>query len=117
MFTMKQLMNNMKNKFVYTKVMFFNTSSSRNNTISFNSIWNAYNHLLQTKPVLTKSVTSGIISMIADIICQISFPTSKNIKNDNIINDNSLHKDKTTTMSNTLDFKRLFNFTIIGMHI
>lgn len=41
------------------------------------SMWSTYNRYLSEKPVLTKSITSGIIAFVADIACQKVFPDDK----------------------------------------
>eukprot|EP01126_Amoeba_proteus_P013674 TRINITY_DN15867_c0_g2_i1.p1 TRINITY_DN15867_c0_g2~~TRINITY_DN15867_c0_g2_i1.p1 ORF type:complete len:195 (-),score=12.81 TRINITY_DN15867_c0_g2_i1:187-771(-) len=35
------------------------------------SIWNSYNHFLQTRPLVTKSITVGLFNGAGDIFCQI----------------------------------------------
>lgn len=57
------------------------------------SIWSNYNRLLSEHPLVTKSLTSGVLSFLADAICQTYFPEKK---------------------GKAFDWRRLFNFTILG---
>ena len=45
-----------------------NTNTNTNNI--FKNYWNKYLHLLETKPLSTKAITSGCISFTADCLCQ-----------------------------------------------
>ena len=42
------------------------------------SLWLRYNHFLDTRPVVTKCVTAGVIATAADVVCQINFPLQEN---------------------------------------
>lgn len=53
---------------------FSNKASEASNPAS---MWTTYNRLLVEKPVLTKSITSGVIAFVADIACQKVFPDDK----------------------------------------
>mmetsp|Transcript_26320 Transcript_26320/g.25166 ORF Transcript_26320/g.25166 Transcript_26320/m.25166 type:complete len:225 (+) Transcript_26320:132-806(+) len=65
--------------------------------VSKYNVWAKYLVLLKEKPMLTKCVTSGVLSCIADIICQIQFP------------DPSTEKKK-----QGIDYWRVLKFTGIG---
>lgn len=58
------------------------------------SIWATYNRYLTEKPVLTKSITSGVISFVGDVACQKFFPHDKDDKK--------------------IDWIRTIKFTILG---
>mmetsp|Transcript_6949 Transcript_6949/g.11599 ORF Transcript_6949/g.11599 Transcript_6949/m.11599 type:complete len:302 (-) Transcript_6949:464-1369(-) len=68
-------------------------SNKANNSLNESSLWSAYNHQLTKRPLLTKSITSGVLSFTADCICQTAFPEEKNKK---------------------FDLRRLMNFTVLG---
>lgn len=57
------------------------------------SLWITYNRYLTEKPVLTKSITSGVIAFLGDIACQKYFTQEKEPK---------------------MDWKRTFKFTLLG---
>jgi hypothetical protein len=44
---------------------------------SSSSLWKQYNHLLETRPIVTKCVTAGVLATGADIVCQINFPLDR----------------------------------------
>ena len=123
---MNRFLNNLKaNIKLHTSYLHRNISTIKSNGSGLNNLWNTYNHYLQTKPLLTKSITSGIISLAADIICQINFPVHKKIDSNNRDNSNKIvtnndeivviDKDKTSYGTNSLDLRRMANFTIIGI--
>lgn len=58
------------------------------------SVWSTYNRYLAEKPVMTKSITSGVIAFVGDVACQKLFPADKD--------------------NNKVDWKRTANFTIMG---
>ena len=78
----KHFSNNSKN----------NSQNSNNNNDKGNSLWDHYCELLEKYPLLTKGITSGIISGAGDSVCQIS----------------TLKKDE------KFDFVRLSKFTFLG---
>jgi hypothetical protein len=78
-----------------------------------NGPWNTYLNLLEKKPILTKAVTSGILTFTADIVCQLYQP-SKSVRE-------TLDEEKKTGFSaiqyqlQHLDYKRLGIFTSLGV--
>jgi protein Mpv17 len=64
------------------------------------SIWEKYNQQLIVNPLVTKGITAGIIALIADIICQIYFPSDEKIKKKPI--------------QERIDWRRTINFTLLN---
>jgi protein Mpv17 len=62
-------------------------------------LWSVYSQLLEQRPLLTKSITSGVISLAADVVCQYSFP-KKNEQNE---------------LNTTINISRTVRFTILGV--
>ena len=75
-----------------------------------------YNELLEKFPLLTKSITSGILSFTADILCQIALQPNKKSNKDynNNMNDNIINRYTVTINEYNFDFHRLGKFTILG---
>ena len=71
-----------------------------------------YNELLEKYPLLTKSITSGVLSFTADILCQIGLQPKNN--KDDINNKNIINKYTITINEYNFDFHRLGKFTILG---
>ena len=69
----------------------FTTEAPKN--LQPTSLWQSYNKCLAEKPLITKSITSGVISFFADIMCQKYFPAEKGDK---------------------IDWKRTAKFTVLG---
>lgn len=57
-------------------------------------MWATYNRYLTEKPVLTKSITSGVIAFVGDVACQKLFPQDKEDRK--------------------VDWNRTIKFTILG---
>lgn len=104
------------------------------------SVWVAYIKCLESRPLLTKSITSGCITLSADVICQLNFPPvvkytvatrekynggkdSVKINNDSDIdsthdpiNSNVVSlKDAIVPVYEPFNLRRMMNFTTIGM--
>lgn len=77
------------------------TSVSEKSSNPFFRAWTLYNDSLVRRPLLTKSITSGILSLGADVLCQISFP--------NPISKVSSENDKPR-----FDILRAAKFTFLG---
>lgn len=45
----------------------------KNNPSTNENLWTRYNDQLKRRPLLTKCITSGILSFAADIVCQVGF--------------------------------------------
>jgi len=82
------------------------------------SILKWYNKTLETYPLMTKCITSGIIAGSGDFCCQyITYPENMNKPTEN--NSKSLSSDERHHINNTndkfqLDSKRTFNFAVLG---
>ena len=75
-------------------------SSYRSLTLSKSSsenLWTKYNDQLKKRPLLTKCITSGLLSLAADILCQVGFSPTE--------------PEKSTT---SLDAARAAKFTALG---
>lgn len=48
----------------------------------FQRVWSLYNHGLEKYPLATKSLTAGVLSFGADIVCQMNFPSTKSNEDD-----------------------------------
>ncbi|RYD36583.1 MAG: Mpv17/PMP22 family protein [Verrucomicrobiaceae bacterium] len=70
--------------------------SSRPDT---SSLWQQYNKLLETHPLMTKCITAGAIAAVADVTCQVSFPSDE---------------DANKSLLERMDWKRTRNFTIVN---
>lgn len=57
-------------------------SSKATDEVQSNNLWVEYNRLLREKPLITKSITSGVIAFIADIACQKAMASDKESKID-----------------------------------
>ena len=79
----------------YTK-RFFSTSSNTNGKNG--NLWEKYNYHLVENPIVTKSVTAGIIAFIADIVCQTYFPSPEDAKKPN----------------ERMNWRRTLNFTFLN---
>jgi hypothetical protein len=64
------------------------------------SWWYRYNHALGSSPILTKSITAGIIAFAADIICQKYYPSNP--------------ADAKRPFRQRVDWRRTFNFTVLS---
>jgi peroxisomal membrane protein 2 len=78
---------------------FFSTSTPKNPNAS---LWEKYNYHLVENPVITKSITGGVIAFTADVLCQTYFP---------------LPKDAKKPWKERMNWKRALNFTIINTFI
>lgn len=103
------------------------------------SVWMLYNKCLNTRPLITKSITSGCIALSADVICQLSFPSIKYNydSSDNSISCHDNHVDKlnevadidkddedvkikmnkeivTVTSYESFNWRRMINFATMG---
>jgi protein Mpv17 len=70
-------------------------SSKMNAAVQDNSVFATYNRYLTEKPLLTKSITSGVLSFLGDVACQKYFPEDK-------------------TKGEKVDWSRTLKFTVIG---
>jgi protein Mpv17 len=76
-----------------SKKSFFSSS-----TVS-NSLWQRYNELLVSHPIPTKCITGGLLAVIADITCQLAFPSAEM---------------KYVPISERINWNRTKNFAIIN---
>jgi len=81
----------------------FNRSFSTTKNI-FSSTWTRYTEMLEKKPILTKSITAGVLSFVADVICQKGFGSAP------IEGTKDVTKDE-----KALDFPRIGKFTFLGV--
>lgn len=61
------------------------SSASNKNPLSESSskvvgVWNAYNHQLVANPIMTKCITAGALAFVADIVCQVCYPSDPELK-------------------------------------
>lgn len=82
----------------------FNRGFSATAKKFFNSTWTHYTEALEKKPILTKSITAGVLSFIADAICQKGFGNTPNEGN-----------KEDTKVKKELDFSRIGKFTFLGV--
>ena len=68
-----------------------------------NPLWQRYNDALSKSPLLTKSITAGVIAFTADIICQTYFPTSI--------------EDLQKPISDRINWRRTANFTVLNIFV
>ena len=64
------------------------------------SLWQKYNHQLIENPILTKSITAGLLATAADVVCQIYFPLDP--------------EEKKKPAMERVNWKRTFNFAVIN---
>ncbi len=82
----------------------FNRGFSATTKSFVNSTWTHYTEALEKKPILTKSITAGVLSFIADVICQKGFGSTPNEGN-----------KEGTKVTKVLDFPRIGKFTFLGV--
>lgn len=82
----------------FGKRFFFVGKSSLEQT-KLGVLWENYNHHLFINPILTKSITAGIIAFAADVVCQTVFPTPEKAK---------------IPWKDRIDWNRTFNFTLLS---
>lgn len=73
-------------------------------------VWLQYLGHLERRPLLTKSVTCGVLSFGADVVCQVAFPlpiVKKNSSNDSNVDS--------TIQQNKIDWFRVAKFTLLGV--
>ena len=85
--------------------------------------WGAYMRSLEKRPILTKAVTSGVLTFTADIICQLKFPSTtvqEGIRAAAV--DEGVAEGQEMTVAQEirmrlaqLDHKRLGIFTLLGV--
>lgn len=63
------------------------------------TVWHEYNRHLVDSPILTKSITAGIIALVADVVCQVYFPSKEDA------NKSTLER---------IRWRRAFNFTFLS---
>jgi len=81
-------------------------------------MWHRYVRLLNSKPLLVKSLTAGFLSLGADIVCQVAFkvPDGSSLKPKVL----ELKKDQLSSQLSShlsdfqIDWFRLFQFTALG---
>jgi hypothetical protein len=74
---------------------------------AFVRLWNYYSICLHKRPLLTKSVTSGVISISADLICQSFFTSSSSEDARDVVESDESEKSK-------FDLLRLGKFSFLG---
>lgn len=67
-----------------------------------NSLWTRYNQSLIKSPILTKSITAGVLAFIADITCQAYFPNKE---------------DENKPIKERINFLRALKFTFLNSFI
>lgn len=79
----------------------------------FFRLWSYYSVSLVKRPLLTKSITSGIISISADLICQKFFPVAAVTAStsSSVVSDSPSEEIK---VKSSIDFQRLCKFSFIG---
>lgn len=90
-------------RFVRSIPQFQRKFSTTIHNSSIGNAWRKYNELLITNPIATKSISAGILSIGADISCQIVFPLDKEKKNLSPID--------------RVDWKRTFNFSLLNFFV
>ena len=85
------------------------TSSSTASTTSSSSggFFSFYSRCLEESPILTKCITSGILSFAADMVCQIQFPDPQQQQIGKKSTDKSIWYEQ-------VDFWRVVKFTTLG---
>ena len=63
------------------------------------TVWDAYNKNLVQSPILTKSITAGVIAIVADLVCQVYFPSKEDAKK---------------PAMDRIRWRRVFNFTFLS---
>jgi hypothetical protein len=82
----------------------FNYGAPKAEQSSFTKLFEKYNYHLNENPILTKSITAGIIAFIADIICQVYFPANK-------------EEDMKKSPLERINWRRTANFTFINLFL
>lgn len=75
------------------------------------SIWNNYNESVKRHPLTVKSVTSGVMSFTADLICQYLFPNGSSKQNPN---ESFFSRIYSNISAVDFDYWRSAKFTLVG---
>eukprot|EP01031_Cornospumella_fuschlensis_P027096 gene27096-32739_t len=78
---------------------FRSARSFSSNTAKSSSIWQQYNSLLETHPLTTKCITAGVIAAVADVTCQVNFPSPEEVNK---------------PILERMDWKRTRNFALVN---
>ena len=71
------------------------------------SPWEAYNDALEKSPLVTKSITTAVLSLVADVICQKAFPNKASSQGGGKGGEGSREVG--------LDLQRVGKFTLLGL--
>jgi hypothetical protein len=82
----------------------FNYGAPKAEQSPFTRLFEKYNYHLNENPIITKSITAGIIAFIADILCQVYFPANK-------------EEDMKKSPLERINWRRTANFTFINLVI
>lgn len=88
-------------------------SSESTTTGKSGGAWNAYLRSVESRPILTKGITSGVITFTADIVCQLYQPTKA--VSEEIERQNKEGIDAIQYQLKNIDLKRLGIFTTLGI--
>lgn len=95
----------------------FTSSSTSGRSIKPSDLWTQYNVYLEKHPLLTKCITSGLLSITADIICQTCFSsfssddTTSRSSSEGVIGKNGVAVE---SKSRAIDWWRVGKFTLLG---
>ena len=102
---------------------FLSSSSSAPKPRNGNGLWAKYLGLLETNPITTKAVTSGVLTFGADLICQLVFPDDAHIAKIKSLKEGIEKEEKAPKFglidefqlrADMIDWKRTAIFTTIG---
>lgn len=76
------------------------------------TLWKRYNEKVQSHPLMTKTITAGFLSFVADIVCQVGFPpVGKPITDTEILLESNSGKAE---VIKSLDWPRVAKFTFLN---